>query len=70
MTYVFDGFPGHQSAGEFAKFAKDRIRCPPDTVMLCQVAHETGILQQRFKKRLEVEADLSEEQIEQYRTIM
>ena len=26
-TYVFDGFPGQSNAAEFAKFAREKLRC-------------------------------------------
>ena len=64
LTYVFDGFPGHNKATEFAKFTQEKLRCPADFVVQCQVASESNALQTRFKKKLEVEADLSEEQID------
>lgn len=60
VTYIFDNFPGHPTATEFARFSRDKLRCPPDFVVNCQV-QESAILQQRYKKKLEVEADLSEE---------
>ena len=70
MTYVFDGFPGHTKAADFAKFTQDKIRCPADFVVQCQVASDSNALQTRFRKKLEVEAELSEEQVEQYRVMM
>lgn len=33
VTYVFDGFPGQQNYEEFARFAQDKLRCPPDHVI-------------------------------------
>ncbi len=66
LTYVFDSFPGQTSATEFARFARDKLGCPPDFIIQSQVS-EPAVLQARHKKKLEVEADLSEEQIEQFR---
>ena len=71
VLYVFDGFPGHKTAADFAKFTRDKIRCPADFIVSCQINQDgQGTLPQRFKKKLEVEADLSEEQQDQYRNIM
>ena len=69
ITYVFDSFPGHPTATEFARFTREKLRCPPDFVVSCQV-QEQATLAQRFKKKLEVEADLSEEQQEQFKQMM
>lgn len=33
MTYVFDSFPGHTSATEFARFAREKLCCPPDFII-------------------------------------
>lgn len=33
LTYVFDGFPGHNKATEFAKFTQEKLRCPADFVV-------------------------------------
>ena len=70
--YVFDSFPGHKSAAEFAKFTRDKIRCPADFIISCQVNQDgQGILAQRFKKKLEIaEGDLSDEQKDQYTNMM
>jgi hypothetical protein len=27
LTYVFDAFPGHINATDFAKFAREKLRC-------------------------------------------
>jgi hypothetical protein len=71
VLYVFDSFPGHKTAADFAKFTRDKIRCPADFIVSCQINQDgQGTLPQRFKKKLEVEADLSEEQQDQYRNMM
>jgi len=71
VMYVFDGFPGHKTAADFARFVHDKLRCPADFVVSCQINQDgTGTLAQRFKKKLEVEADLSEEQQDQYKNMM
>jgi adenylate kinase family enzyme len=71
VTYVFDGFPGQPNATEFARFVRDKLKCPPDYVVSCSVQQDGGnVLQQRFKKRLEMEGDLSEEQVEAFRASM
>ena len=41
ITYVFDSFPGHTTATEFARFVGEKIRCPPDYIVSCQVASDT-----------------------------
>lgn len=69
VTYVFDSFPGQTSSTEFARFAREKIGCPPDFIVSCQVS-EPAVIQARHKKRLEVEADLSEEQVEQFRAML
>lgn len=69
QLYVFDNFPGQANATEFARFCRERLRCPPDFVISTSVA-EQSVIQQRFKKKLEVEADLSEEQIEQFKNLI
>ena len=66
---MFDNFPGQSSATEFARFARDKLGCPPDFIVSCQVS-ELAALQARHKKKLEVEADLSEEQVEQFRAML
>ena len=69
--YVFDSFPGHKSAADFARFVREKLRCPADFIVSCQINQDgAGTLAQRFKKKLEVEADLSEEQQDQYRNMM
>jgi adenylate kinase family enzyme len=71
VLYVFDSFPGHKTAADFAKFTREKIRCPADFIVSCQINQDgQGTLPQRFKKKLEVEADLSEEQQDQYRNMM
>jgi adenylate kinase family enzyme len=63
LTYLFDGFPGHSSAVEFARFQREKLRSPADFIILCSV--EDGPQRDRFKKRAEIaEGDLSEEQTE------
>ena len=69
VSYVFDGFPGQTTAEDFARFAQEKLKCPPDYIVQCSVQHDGGasVLQQRLKKRLELEGDLSDEQIEAFR---
>lgn len=69
QLYVFDSFPGQANATEFARFCRERLRCPPDFVVTTSVP-EQNILMTRYKKKLEVEADLSEEQVEQFKQMM
>jgi adenylate kinase family enzyme len=69
QLYVFDNFPGQANATEFARFCRERLKCPPDFVVSTSVPEQTLLLQ-RFKKRLEVEADLTEEQVEQFRQLI
>ena len=33
QLYVFDSFPGQANATEFARFCRERLRCPPDFVL-------------------------------------
>ena len=35
VTYVFDSFPGHPNATEFARFVREKLRCPPDQIITC-----------------------------------
>ncbi len=45
MMYVFDGFPGHKTAADFARFVHDKLRCPADFVVSCQINQDgTGTL--------------------------
>ena len=69
VTYVFDCFPGHPTSTEFAKFVREKLNSPPDHIISCYVP-ESQVLMQRYKKKIEVEADLSEEQVDQYKLIM
>ena len=34
LMYVFDNFPCHTSATEFARFVREKLRCPPDYILL------------------------------------
>lgn len=62
VLYVFDSFPGHKSAAEFAKFTRDKIRCPADFIISCQINQDVpSTLVPRFKKFKEIEGDLNEE---------
>ena len=64
LTYAFDGFPGQSKAEDFSKFTREKLRCPADFIVQCQVASDSNALQGRYKKKLEAEGDLSEEQVE------
>ena len=36
--YVFDGFPGQKTAADFARFTKEKMRCPAaDFIVSCQI---------------------------------
>jgi adenylate kinase family enzyme len=37
VTYVFDGFPGQPTGTEFARFVREKLRCPADFIISCQV---------------------------------
>lgn len=37
LTYLFDSFPGQPNATEFARFVRERMKCPPDYIVTCQV---------------------------------
>ena len=69
LTYVFDAFPKHPSSTEFAKFQREKLRCPPDHIITA-VVQDTPVLVQRFKAKVGAEADLSEEQQEEFRQSM
>jgi hypothetical protein len=71
VLYVFDSFPGHKNAADFAKFTREKIRCPADFIVSCQINQDgQGTLPQRFKKSVAPDADLTEEQQDAYRNMM
>jgi adenylate kinase family enzyme len=43
QLYVFDNFPGQANATEFARFCRERLRCPPDFVISTSVAEQSVI---------------------------
>jgi hypothetical protein len=44
LTYAFDGFPGQNKADDFAKFTREKLRCPADFIIQCQVASDSNAL--------------------------
>ena len=70
-SYVFDSFPYHQSAADISAFTSGKLRSPhPDYLFdLRKGGVDQALSQQRYKKAKEVEADLSEEQLAEFKKI-